>query len=163
MSYERREWPRTEVRSDTKLVLYDAVLSGNSLNISMGGLYLLLNDTVGVSDHQQIRLALETEAGVVALTGRVCGIRPHTSDLGSRSLMGLAIKFAPLDSITKQVMTSLLDAVRRAGMSLKVTGVLTSPSMNDLLLVPDSLTWRPAARIRRPVRSDATRVREHRI
>ncbi|MDE3019533.1 MAG: alpha/beta fold hydrolase, partial [Nitrospirota bacterium] len=137
LNLERRCASRITLQADATLTLNEDAWTGTVRNISPDGLYMVFPDTVPVSDHQLLQLALVSEIGLLELKGSLAGIREvsrQPTDRAGSPPLGLAVKFAPLGAIEREILGSLLDELRERPVNLRLTGLLIPRETGDLLL-----------------------------
>ncbi|TLY23316.1 MAG: response regulator [Nitrospirae bacterium] len=143
---ERRRWPRVEAHLETSVRPKEEMSSGIAPNISLGGVYVVLNRPVPIAENQPIQLGLVTEVGVLEIRGRIHRIRAasgRVTDLPERLGPGFAVEFEPLDETKAALLASLLDGLRERTTSVKITALLI-PQLTSRLLVEASSPSAPA-------------------
>jgi PAS domain S-box-containing protein len=139
---ERRRSPRLALRIEARLSLDGSAWNGTALNISLGGIFMVFDGIVPVSENQPIRLGLMSEVGVLEIRGTVRGIR-EVSDLENgprgKPALGLAVQFTGLQTTEEMILTSLLDSLRDQPGHIKLRAMLTPQGTGDLLLEVSSL------------------------
>ncbi|MBM4134722.1 MAG: methyltransferase domain-containing protein [Nitrospira sp.] len=137
LDLERRSAPRIDLQAEARLTLNGDAWEGTILNLSLGGLYMVLPASVPVTSNQPIQLGLVSEVGVLEITGTVLGLRetegPSTNPSGMPAL-GIAIKYAPIGGIEERILESLLEGLREHTVAIKLTGLLIPQETGDLLL-----------------------------
>ncbi|TAJ29061.1 MAG: methyltransferase domain-containing protein [Nitrospirae bacterium] len=137
LDLERRSAPRIELQADAKLALNGDTWNGKALNASLEGLYMVFPATVPVTSNQPIQLGLVSEVGVLEINGRVLGLREaagsSTNQPGVPPL-GIAVKYAPLGTIERQILESILDGAREHALPISFMGLLIPQETGDLLL-----------------------------
>ncbi len=134
---ERRRWLRVEAHLETSVRPNGETSSGTAPNISLGGVYVVLDHPVPIAENQPIQWGLVTEVSVLEIRGRIQRIRAATGRavasperLGS----GFAVEFEPLDETKAALLASLLDGLRERTTSVKLTGLLIPQTTSRLLL-----------------------------
>lgn len=135
---ERRRSPRLKVRIEARLTHDEATWTGWAADLSLGGVFLIFDGPVPASENQPIQLGLVSDAGVLEIGGAVRAIREAAaapSPATSASLtLGLAIKFATLETTETKILASLLVGLREGSISLTVTALLVPQETGDLLI-----------------------------
>jgi CheY-like chemotaxis protein/ubiquinone/menaquinone biosynthesis C-methylase UbiE/alpha-beta hydrolase superfamily lysophospholipase len=134
---ERRRWPRVEAHLETSVRPDGETSSGTAPNISLGGVYVVLDRPVPVAETQPIQLGLVTEIGMLEVRGRIHRIRAATGSVAAspeRLGSGFAVEFEPLDETKKALLGSLLDGLRERTTSVKLTALLIPQTTSRLLL-----------------------------
>lgn len=137
LNLERRCASRITLQADATLTLNEDAWTGTVCNISLDGLYMVFPGTVPVSDQQLLQLALVSEVGLLELRGSLSGVREvsrQPTDQAGSPPLGLAVKFAPLGAIEREILGSLLDELRERSVSIRLTGLLIPRETGDLLL-----------------------------
>ncbi|HZC67315.1 MAG TPA: PilZ domain-containing protein, partial [Nitrospirales bacterium] len=144
---ERRRWPRVEAHLETSVRPNGETSSGTAPNISLGGVYVVLDRPVPIAENQPIQLGLVTEVGVLEIRGRIHRIRAatdHVADSPERLGSGFAVEFEPLDETKAALLASLLDGLRERTTSVKITALLFPQTTSRLLLEASALSTAPA-------------------
>lgn len=127
---ERRRSPRIDIQMDTHARVNGSSWEGTALNISQGGIYLLLKGDVSANQDQMTRLGFGSEVGVLEIPGVVRHIRRGDTSISDAEtvLTGLAIQFSPLEEVKERILHSLIDGLRTQSLSMSVTALLFPPA-----------------------------------
>ncbi len=123
---ERRRWPRVLTRIESRLTVEGCTWNGTALNMSLGGAYLTFTDRLPTVDGQPIYLSLRSAGGALEIRGTVRergGVEAARATAAPWST-ALAVEFAPLGDTERQVLASLLDAVREQSFPLSIEGLI---------------------------------------
>jgi len=134
---ERRRWPRVEAHLEMSVRPDGEPSSGTAPNISLGGVYVVLDRPVPITENQPIQLGLVTEIGMLEIRGRIHRIRAAAGRVVAspeRPGSGFAVEFEPLDETKKALLASLLDGLRERTTSVKLTALLVHQTTSRLLL-----------------------------
>ena len=134
---ERRGAPRIDVRLKTRLILKDTAWEGTTLNLSLGGAYIVCEGVLFATENQPVRISLISDVGVMGLPATLRSIREVADRLGeaaAKSALGLAIEFGELGNDERLILASLLDGLQERSVSVTVTALLTPQEAGDLLL-----------------------------
>ncbi len=139
-----RRSPRIEIRLEASISLNGATWQGTALNLSLGGVYMIFDEPVSVTEDQPIQLGLLTQAGMLEIRGRIRDLReatsPRTAGANQRAL-GLAVEFEKLAATKEQIFASLLDGLREQSVSVKIIGsFLPHETMDHLLEISSAGT-----------------------
>jgi len=129
---ERRRSPRLKVQIGARLSLGEAVWGGWATDLSLGGMFLQFEGTVPANENQPVQLGLVSDAGVLEIQGSVRAIREAAA--AGLAALGLAIKFAELETTETKILASLLVGLREGSISLTVTALLVPQETGDLLI-----------------------------
>lgn len=134
---ERRRSPRVNLQMDARLSMSGAAWNGTALNINLGGIFLVFDETVSVSENQPIQLGLTSEVGVLEIHGMVCRV----NEVASQQIMtqgipalGVAVEFTPLEATDELILASLLDGLRDRSITVTLTAIMPPKETGDLLL-----------------------------
>jgi DNA-binding response OmpR family regulator/alpha-beta hydrolase superfamily lysophospholipase/ubiquinone/menaquinone biosynthesis C-methylase UbiE len=134
---ERRRWPRVEAHLEASVLPDGETSSGTAPNMSLGGVYMVLDRPVPIAENHPIQLGLVTEVGILEIRGRIHRIRAAPEPVAAapeRLGSGFAVEFDPLDETKKALLASLLDGLRERTASVKLTALLI-PKPTARLLV----------------------------
>jgi len=138
---ERRHSTRVHLQAEARLARNGDDWHGTVLNIGLGGLYMIVPDTVPIVEHQTLQLGLVIDIGVLEIKGVVAAIRFVTGSQAShpdRFMLGLGIKFTALGAVERHILQSLLDGARDGLVAIRLTGLLIPQETADLLLEVDA-------------------------
>ncbi len=123
---ERRRWPRVSTRIESRLTVEGTTWNGTALNMSLGGAYLAFTDRLPTVDGQPIDLSLRSAGGTLEIRGTVwerSGVEAERATVAPWAT-ALAVEFAPLGDMERQVLASLLNAVRESSFPLSIEGLI---------------------------------------
>jgi PAS domain S-box-containing protein len=127
---ERRRFPRSKIHMDARASSNGMSWEGTALNISFGGIYILLKGQVLAREHQLTRLGFGSDVGVLEIPGTIRHI--HTTESESSpakgSFTGLAIQFSPLKEVEGKILQSLMEGLRTRSISMTCTALLIRQS-----------------------------------
>lgn len=135
--FERRRSPRIDLRMDARLSTNGSAWNGTALNISLGGIFLVFDETISVSENQPIQLGLTSEVGVLEIHGMVCRVNEVASQQIKTQgfpALGLAVEFTPLEATDELILASLLDGLRDRSITVTLTAIMPPKETGDLLL-----------------------------
>jgi SAM-dependent methyltransferase/CheY-like chemotaxis protein len=147
---ERRKSPRVDLLAEASLKTDQAACQGVALNISLGGLYMILNEQIAASENQFIHVGLVSGPAILEIRGMIREIRHATGREESAALAhqtGLAIEFQVFDSPEEMILASLIDELRERSISITVTASLSPEGSRDLRFHAESVAasddWSP--------------------
>lgn len=123
---ERRRWSRVSTHIESSLTVEGSTWNGTALNMSLGGAYLTFADRLPAVDGQPIYLTLRSAGGTLELHGTVRergGVDALRATAAPWST-ALAVEFSSLGDTERQVLASLLDAVREQAFPLSIEGLV---------------------------------------
>lgn len=123
---ERRRSPRIDIHMDARATSNGMSWDGTALNISLGGIFMLVKGEVTAREHQMTRLGFASDVGVLEIAATIRHIRTGLSDPSppKRPLTGLAIQFSPLKDVEARILHSLMEGLRTGSISMKCTALL---------------------------------------
>jgi len=134
----KKEVGQFDLRMSASLVLNGDVRYGRTVNISFDGVDMVFDGPVPFTLNQSIRLGLMTGACILELRGTVENIRHTTGAPGASPEFpssGIAVKFEPIASLERQILGSLLDALRERYLAVNLATLLVAQeAAGDLLL-----------------------------
>jgi SAM-dependent methyltransferase len=136
MADERRASP-FDLRMSASLVLKGDVRYGRTVNISFEGVDMVFEGPIPFTVNQPIRLGLMTAACILELRGIVENVREAAAGPGGlpeSPCSGIAVKFEPIASLERQILGSLLDALRERYLAVNLATLLVAQEAGDLLL-----------------------------
>lgn len=136
MADERRASP-FDLRMSASLVLKGDVRYGRTVNISFEGVDMVFEGSIPFTVNQPIRLGLMTAACILELRGIVEDVRETAAGPGAPlefPCSGIAVAFQPIASFERQILGSLLDAVRERSPAVNLATLLVVQEAGDPLL-----------------------------
>ncbi|MGH7206403.1 MAG: PilZ domain-containing protein, partial [Nitrospiraceae bacterium] len=134
--HERRRSSRIDVQIETSLILKGTTLEGTTLNISLGGAYIVFEGVMLATENQPIQIGLVSDVGVLELPATLRSIREVTNrraEAAAKRALGLAVEFEELRTDVRLILASLLDGLQERSVSVKLTALLTPHETGDLL------------------------------
>ena len=135
--HERRRSSRIDVWIKTRLILKGTTWEGATLNISLGGAYIVFEGVLLATENQPIRIGLVSDVGVLELPATLRSIREVTDrrdQAAANPALGLAVEFEELGTNERLILASLLDGLQEGSVSVTLTALLTPQETGDLLL-----------------------------
>ncbi|HKW86788.1 MAG TPA: PAS domain S-box protein [Nitrospiraceae bacterium] len=153
---ERRRSSRIELQAETRLILQGTTLEGTTLNISLGGVYIVFKGVLLATENQPILIGLVSDVGVLELPAALRGLREvidQRLEATAKPALGLAVEFKQLGTDESLILASLLDGLQERSVSVKLTVLWTPQDGGDLLLEVSSAgtsavqrpTWLPSS------------------
>jgi PAS domain S-box-containing protein len=123
---ERRRSPRIEIHMDARVTSNGTTLEGTALNISLGGIFILVKRELLAREGQMTRLDFTSDVGVLEIAGIIRHVRSAPSEPSSskRPLTGLVIQFSPLKDVEARILHSLIEGLRTRSISMRCTALL---------------------------------------
>lgn len=123
---ERRTSPRIPIQMHARARINGTSWEGTAVNISQGGIFLLLKGAVTATQDQAIRLGFGSDVGVLEIPASLRHIRSKTASGFPTQIpmTGMAIRFSPLDEVKEKILQSLLEGLRTHAVSMTVTALL---------------------------------------
>lgn len=139
---DRRLSPRIDLLADASVKFNDVTYRGIALNISLGGLYMILDGQIAVSANQSIQIGLVSGPAILEVSGNIREVR-HAADRKEPSVatyhMGLAIEFRMHGPPEEPVLASLIDELRERSISITVAASLSSEGATDARFQTESV------------------------
>jgi PAS domain S-box-containing protein len=123
---ERRRWPRIDIQLDARATSNGTGWEGTALNISLGGMFILVKGEVSAREHQMTRIGFASDVGVLEIAATIRHVRavPSEPPSSKRPLTGLAIQFLPLKDVEARILHSLMDGLRAGSIAMRCTVLL---------------------------------------
>jgi PAS domain S-box-containing protein len=123
---ERRRSPRIVIDMDARVTSNGTSWEGTVLNISLGGIFMLVKGEVRAREDQVTRLGFASDVGVLEIAATIRDIRAVLGkpSASKRPVSGLAIEFLPLKDVEARILHSLIEGLRAGSISMRCTALL---------------------------------------
>ncbi|WP_447983590.1 PilZ domain-containing protein [Nitrospira sp. Nam74] len=123
---ERRRSSRIVIDMDARVASNGTSWEGTALNISLGGIFILVKGEVRAREAQVTRLGFASDVGVLEIAATIRDIRamPGKSSASKRPVSGLAIQFSSLKEVEARILHSLIEGLRAGSISIRCTVLL---------------------------------------